>query len=178
MKSVLSINCGDCRANLVAFAHGDGSPLLRRRVARHLDHCMACYDLYRQELDLKRDLKREVPRIGAAHQPNFNQLWAAIQQDITKPRPSAPRFHMRYGLAVVALALVFLLPMTMGGQRMLLAAPPTQPIPLTQRATPSGTAPGALETPVAVYFLTDLSQVTPEAPQQTAGPSLVVISTP
>jgi hypothetical protein len=178
MKSVLSIHCGECRLHLVAFLHGDVSPLLRRQIARHIDHCPDCYGLYLQELDLMRDLKREVPRIGAGHQPRFDQVWAAIQQDIVKPKPSLPRFDMRYGLAMVALMLVFLVPLTMGNPKLAFASPPPQPIPLTQHATPSGTEPGAVETAVAISFLTDQSQVTPEAPQQTSGPSLDVISTP
>src|SRR5687767_15006149 len=144
MKSVLSIHCGECRLHLVAFLHGDVSPLLRRQVARHLDHCPDCYGLYLQELDLMRDLKREVPRIGAGHQPRFDQVWAAIQQDIVKP--SMPRFHMRYGLAMVALMLVSLVPLTMGNTKLAFASPPPQPIPLTQHATPSGTEPGTVET--------------------------------
>ena len=103
MKSLLSIHCGECRSHLLAFLHGDVSPLLRRQVARHLDHCPACYELYRQELDLMRDLKREVPFIGATHQPRFDLVWAAIQQDIVKPKSAMPRFHFRYGLAMMAL---------------------------------------------------------------------------
>lgn len=178
MKSVLDIQCGECRSHLVAFLHGDVSPLLRRRVARHLDHCMACYNLYLQELDLMRDLKRTVPKIGQGHQPKFDAIWSEIQIEITRPKRDLPRFHMRYGLAALALVLVFLVPLTMGNQNLTLASPPTQPIPLTQRATPKGTEPGAVETPVAVSFLTGESQVTPEAPQGTAGPSLDVISTP
>jgi anti-sigma factor RsiW len=178
MNSVLSINCGDCRSNLVAFLHGDVSPLLRRRVARHLDHCPSCYRLYLQELDLMRDLKHEMPLIGAGHQPNFDQVWAAIQHDILKPKRTVPRFHMRYGLAMLALVLVFLLPLTTGNQNLTLAAPPTQPAPLAEHATPSGTALGTTETAIAVPSQTDQSQVTPEAPQQTSGPSLDVIRTP
>ena len=178
MKSLLSVHCGECRSHLVAFLHGDVSLLLRRQVARHLDHCPACYELYRQELDLMRDLKREVPFIGAMHQPRFDQVWAAIQQDIVKPKSAMPRFHFRYGLAMMALVFVFLVPFTMGSQNFALASPPTPPVPLTQQATLSGTEPGTEETAVAISFLTDQSQVTPEAPQQTAGPSLNVISTP
>lgn len=178
MKSVLSINCGECRSHLVAFLHSDVSSLLRRQVSRHLDQCPACYGLYMQELDLMRDLKREVPHIGAAHQPRFDQVWAAIQQDIVKPKANMPRFDFRYGVAMVALMMVFLVPFTMGNQSLALASPPPQPLPLTQHATPSGTDPGIVETAVAVSFLTDESQVTPEAPQRTAGPSLDVISTP
>ena len=178
MKSILDIQCGECRSHLMAFLHGDVSPLLRRRVARHLDHCPACYSLYLQELDLMRDLKRNVPLIGQGHQPSFAAIWAEIQTDIVKPKPSLPRFHMRYGLAMLALVTVFLVPLTLGNQNLTLASPPTQPVPLTQPATPKGTEPGVLETPVAVSFLTDESQVTPEAPQGTAGPSLDVISTP
>jgi hypothetical protein len=134
--------------------------------------------LYLQELDLMRDLKRNVPLIGQGHHPAFDAIWAEIQTDIVKPKPSLPRFHMRYGLAMLALAMIFVVPLTMGNQNLTLASPPTQPVPLTQHATPNGTEPGAVETPVAVSFLTGESQSTPEAPQSTAGPSLDVISTP
>lgn len=178
MKSVLDIQCSDCRSHLVAFLHGDVSPLLRRRVARHIDHCTACYSLYLQELDLMRDLKRTVPMIGQGHRPAFEAIWAEIQTDIVKPKRDLPRFHMRYGLAALALVMVFLVPLTLGNQNLTLASPPTQPIPLTQHATPKSTEPGTVETPVAVSFLTDESQATPEAPQGTTGPSLDVISTP
>jgi hypothetical protein len=178
MKSVLDIQCGECRSHLAAFIQGDVSPLLRRRVARHIDHCPACYNLYLRELDLTRDLKRSVPLIGKGQQPAFDAIWSEIQSEIRGPKPGLPRFHMRYGLAMLALVIVFLVPLTMGNQRLTLASPPTQPVPLTQHATPNGTEPGAVETPVAVSFLTDESLVTPEAPQRTVGPSLDVISTP
>ncbi|MBZ0285978.1 MAG: zf-HC2 domain-containing protein [Anaerolineae bacterium] len=178
MKSVLDIQCGECRSHLAAFIQGDVSPLLRRRIARHIDHCPACYNVYLQELDLMRDLKRSVPLIGNGHQPSFDAIWSEIQSEIVKPKPGLPRFHMRYGLAMLALVMVFLVPLSMGNQHLTLASPPTQPSPLVQRATPNSTEPGAAETPVSVSFLTDESLVTPEAPQRTAGPSLDVISTP
>jgi hypothetical protein len=179
MKSVLQITCGECRSHLVAFLLGDVSPLLRRRVARHLDHCEACYVLYLRELDLMRDLKHEVPLIGAGHQPHFDRIWAGIQQDVVKSKPIVPRFQVRYGIAMLALVLVFLVPMTMGNGNLAWAAPPTQPVPLTQHATPSGTAPGTEETTAPItLFSTDQSQVTPEAPQHVTGPSLDVINTP
>jgi len=178
MKSVLSINCGECRLHLMAFLHGDVSPLLRRRIARHLDHCTDCYRLYLQELDLERDLKHELPLIGVGHQSHFDQVWTAVQQDIVMPRSTAARFHLRYGLAMFALVLALIFPLTLGDQNLTLASPPTQPAPLTQQAMPSGTALGTTETAAAVPSQTDQSQVTPEAPQSTMAPSLDVIRTP
>lgn len=178
MKSVLHITCDECRLHVVSFLLGDVSPLLRRRVARHIDFCSSCYQVYRQDLDLMRDLKREVPRLGQGHHPQFDRVWLAIQNDIMKPKSDMPRFQMRYGLAVLALLLGFLLPLTMDNQNVMLASPPTQPAPLAELATPNGTEPGVLETAVAISYLTVHGQVTPEAPHQTSGPSLDVIRTP
>jgi hypothetical protein len=116
--------------------------------------------------------------IGQGHQPHFDAIWSAIQTDIVAPKPNLPRFQMRYGLVMMALVLVFFVPLTMGNQNLTLASPPTQPAPLVAHATPSGTEPGTTETAAAVPLMTDQNQVTPEAPQRNTAPSPDVANTP
>jgi anti-sigma factor RsiW len=172
MKSVLHITCDDCQAHLLTYLHNDATPLMRRRVARHLDHCEACYTLYQQELQLMRELKRAVPHIGAGNSANFDRVWRGIQAEIRQP--SGPRFQMRYGLAMLALILVFLVPMTMGNQNLSLTALPP-PAPIAALVTPDLTAPSK-ETTVAL--LLNEYQTTPEAPGGTTAPAVGLTSTP
>lgn len=173
MKSVLQITCDECRLHLADYLHNDTPPLLRRRISRHIDHCPACYALYSQELELMRELKGELPKIGAGDTASFNRVWAGIQAEIYQPTP--PRFQMRYGLAMLALILVFLVPMTMGNRNPVLADLPTPPQPISARLTPGITEPSITETTIAL--LTEDSQTTPEA-LGIAAPTVNVTSTP
>ncbi len=177
MKSVLNISCGECQTHLIAFVHGDGTPLMRRRISRHLDHCSVCYSHYRRELELKQQLSREVRLIGGTDQPDFTRVWVEIQTNMEAGKSPVPRLDVRYGLAMLGLMLAILAPLTLGNQNLPLEMPPTQPAPLVVHMTPNTTASTITETTVA--FLTDESQVTPEASQRTAGPSVQdVVNTP
>jgi hypothetical protein len=145
---------------------------MRRRVARHLDHCETCYILYQQELDLMGELEGIVPQIGVGNGANFDRLWSDIQDEIRQP--SAPRFQMRYGLAMMALILVFLVPMTMGNQNLSLTTLPP-PAPIAALATPDLTAPSKQTT---VALLLNEYQTTPEAPVGTTAPAVSLTNIP
>lgn len=175
MKIIQSLSCRACQSRLLDYIHEDLSPELRRQVARHLQTCKDCHERYREQETVARDLSLFVPLIGQSHQPDFAGIFANIQSDMNRPRPTVSLSPARYGLALAALMLAFLVPLMLGSQRLTLASPPTQPEAVTL-ITPSAssTAPTSSETTVA--YLTDVSQSTPEAPQQTIGP--VAISTP
>jgi hypothetical protein len=167
MKSVLHISCDECQEQLLAFIHKTEAPLMRRRVSRHLDYCAACYALYLDELDLMRNLSRNIPLIGQQNRPDFAQVWNAVQADLQKPKLAVPQFQCRYGVAMFALVLVLLVPLMLGNHHLRLDELPTPPAPITHN-TPNGTISKVTETTIA--FLTDFQQSTPEPRQHTAGP--------
>jgi hypothetical protein len=177
MKSVLKITCSECQTHLLAFLHHDVNPLLRRQLARHLDHCPRCYATYRSELDLMQNLAHELPLMGARNQPDFNAIWKSVQTEIQRPKPGIPQFQARYGLAMLVFALVLLLPLTLGNQNLSLSTPPTQPRPVIAHLPPSSTIPKVTETTIA--YLTNQSLSTPEAPHHAIGLLAAdVVSTP
>lgn len=170
------MRCKHCQSRLAAYIHNELPLKQRRDVVRHLDACETCYGVYLQQQDLARELSNAVPLIGAGHKLEFNRVWAAMHNGTGRSRSSSStHYSIRYGLAALVVTLLFLIPLTMGSQHVTLAAPPTQPAPLTLRATPDGTAPHIKGTVVALQPSTE---VTPEAGQQTAGPSLDVVNTP
>lgn len=152
------MHCWKVRSRLVAYIHGELQPHERHLVARHLEDCETCYAAYLQQLELTRELEQVVPFVGADYRPDFKRVWAAMQSETIHSR-SAPRLQsLHYGLAALIVAALFFIPLTFGGNEVTFASPPTQPAPLTVRATPGGTQP--IEgTAVAMHIVAD---VTPE----------------
>ncbi len=148
--------CHYCRAHLDAYLAGELAAPARRRVAAHLDQCAACYRVYVQRRELARQLSRELPLVGHAGAPDFGQVWVKVQAEL--PRESG--HPMQYGLAALLLALLLLVPFTMG-HRDVAPVLPTQPAPqlagadeTPARAAASGEATAAprasaLERPAA-----------------------------
>ncbi len=133
-------SCHDCRSSLIAYVHHELSADRRREIARHLDRCPECYAAYVEERDLAQDLIQIVPRLGEAGAPQFEQVWRALQSQPALDSPAGEVLYpARYGLAALLLILALLFPWSLSRGEIMLAAPPTQPSPVTQTitATPS-----------------------------------------
>jgi predicted anti-sigma-YlaC factor YlaD len=163
------LTCDECQSQLLAYGNGELRPSLRRLVTRHLNQCDICYARYCQQADLERDLTLYVPLMGQESKPRLDQMWANIQSNMTQSRPPSNHFQARYGLVAAIVALMFIVPLTMGNQNLTLAAPPTQPAPATVQLTPSGT-----ESITRVVAMT--TPYTPEAGQPVLKP--LPINTP
>ena len=120
----------------------------RRRLARHLDVCAACYRAYAQRRNLRRDLQGAVVLVGTHYQPDFDRMWAAIRTELPQPHYQTP---FRYGLAVLMLLLALLVPFTMGN-RDLVRTLPEQPKPQLDPAT---------ETPIGSQMVAAATLVAP-----------------
>ena len=120
----------------------------KRRLARHIDDCPACYRAYAQRRNLRRDLQDAVMLVGTHHRPDFDRMWGAIRAELPQPHYQAP---FRYGLAVLMLLLALLVPFTMGN-RDLARTLPEQPKPHVDPAT---------ETPVGSQLVAAATLVSP-----------------
>lgn len=170
------MRCKYCQSRLVAYIHNELPLKQRREVAQHLDTCETCYAVYLQQQDLVHELTVAVPRVGAgSHKADFKAVWMAMHNRAEHTKSSSSSYSVRYGLAALVVTLLFLIPLTMGGHNITLAAPPTQPAPLTLRATPSSTASNVGAAIVALHVGIE---VTPEAEQQIGSPSLDLANTP
>jgi anti-sigma factor RsiW len=166
------MTCRECRKQLVAYIHGELSPHRRRLVAYHLDDCQACYSIYQRERELARELRLNVPLIGQGGMPK-DRLWAAVQADLNRPRRKSTLYRARYGLAVVVAALALLFPWVMGRQELALAAPPTQPDPLSAIQRPDVTEPIPSGTAVALSAAGGENTPTPQArPRHAPAPDI------
>jgi anti-sigma factor RsiW len=156
--------CRYVRANLDKFLDGDLSIGARRRVARHVDTCPACYAAYTQRRDLRRDLQQALPLVGRTPAPDFNRMWDVIRADL--PRPQRTQF--RYGLVMLILTLALLVPLTMGNHE--LARPAAYAaVPHTEVSTET---PDHAGEPVAAATLTAASTITSDLVRETAPPTL------
>ncbi len=143
------ILCRYWQFNLDAFLDGRLTLGMRRRIARHIDHCPSCYQAYVQRRELRRELQQSLALVGHDHQPNFAQMWQAVQTEI--PRTGVRRAQFRYGLVLLLLLLGLVLPFTLGN-RELGRAVPMQPQPHTEESiteAPSGPEPAVKVTAVA-----------------------------
>ncbi|MCA0453381.1 MAG: hypothetical protein LCI00_05350 [Chloroflexi bacterium] len=102
--------------------------------------------------------------------PAFEQVWRATQAE--KTRRTTSRYSMRYGMVMLIVTVLVLLPFAIGKSNHVFAEPPTQPPPLV-RITPDGTA--ATQESVSVAF--DIQQ-TPAPARPPVTLTLDAISTP
>lgn len=156
-----NISCQRCQTQMIAYLNRELRPSMRERMARHLDTCPVCYARLMQESQLAAELQQEIPLVGRGHTPGFDQVWSAFRRDArTSSARSSFTQSIRYGWAVLAVAVMLVIPMTMGAQQVTLASAPTQPSPMqiAQQSTPSGTpldgeedilAPTLRQTPAA-----------------------------
>lgn len=139
------ISCAQCQTYLIAYVQRDIGPTLSHLMADHLDHCDACYRLFWQEKRLVNDLQLVMPTIGHDRAPSFERVWTAIQmQSVQRSYPS-----LQYGIAMLSITLLMLLPFALGKGNQVLAAPPTQPPPIV-RIVPRGTI--ATDESIAVAY--------------------------
>ncbi len=169
------IRCRTVEQHLPAYRAGEIHPALQRRIAYHLHHCDTCYNLYRRDLEIGRDVSQV---LNTPHPVDFGHVWQGIKRDLNTPVTTTP--PVRYALLVTALLLMLLVPMTFGRNGIAWATPPTPPAPrlqtamlLAERATPSPIGAAlqnqtrkdtAVSTPDASYpndSLTVLSIMTP-----------------
>src|SRR4051794_29255149 len=102
------ISCNHCQKHLVTYVHRELSPKQQRRVAEHLDLCETCYALYLEHKRIANELARIVPTIGSGRPPAFDRVWAATRLDAA--RRTSNYYPLRYGMAMVAITLVLLIP--------------------------------------------------------------------
>lgn len=164
------ISCKHCQKHLVTYIHRELPPKQHRKVAEHLDHCPICYALYLEHKRMANDLGRVVPTINAGRPPTFDRVWAAVRLDTA--RRTSNYYPLRYGMAMVAVTLLLLVPFALGRSSQVLAEPPTQPAPLL-RVTPYSTV--ATEEGVSVAY--EISQ-TPAPVKSPATLHVDAISTP
>jgi anti-sigma factor RsiW len=170
------MNCRAVERHLLAYRAGEGHPALRRRIARHLHECDRCYARYQSDQALEPEMRRA---LSSPPPGDFGRVWRGIQRDLAQPTPAAS--PMRYALALTALLLMLLLPMTFGSGGIAWATPPTPPSPRSgadleglERATPSP-ASSAMNTLVA---RAETPASTPDAPYRTESLSVISITTP
>ena len=164
------ISCKQCQQHLVGYVNHELSPKMRDKVARHLDECEACYVVYLQHKRTATELRRVMPLVGNHRPPTFERVWAAARLETV--RRTSNYYPLRYGMAMVAITILLLIPFALGRTNQVLAEPPTQPAPL-QRVTPNVTA--ATEEGVSVAF--EISQTPAPAKIPSTSP-LDAISTP
>lgn len=138
------IACRYCRVHLDAYLSGELAPPARRRVAVHLDQCAACYAAYVQRREVARELRRSLPLVGYSKEPDFGQVWLRVQAEV----PQGSSHPVQYGLAALLLALMLLVPFTMG-HRDVAAALPTQPAPQLIDASQTPARAVAIGSPTA-----------------------------
>lgn len=141
----MMIACRYCRAHLDTYLAGELAAPARRRVAAHLDRCPACYSIYAQQRDLARELRQTLPVVGHASAPDFGQVWLHVQAEL--PRGSG--HPLPYGLVALLVALLLVVPFTMG-HRDVPAALPTQPAPQLTSADATPTRADATSQATAV----------------------------
>jgi len=154
-----NLNCHYCQAHLQAYIDGELSPKARRRVSQHLDRCPTCYNAYSQRRDFSRELQQAIPLVGQGGTPHFKQMWGAIQAELPQPQPRL--YQARYGLVLLAFALMLIVPFTMGHRKISLT-PPSPPAPelLAKYETPDVTEP--------VMIATIAASITVESEQKSA----------
>lgn len=101
---------------------------IRRRIARYIDECPDCDAEYRRVRELSRELAALVPALGLPEKPQVNRIWGQIQQELTAPLPRRRMFSSRYGLGMLLLALLLIVPFVYPNSYS--AAVPSQPPPV------------------------------------------------
>lgn len=174
------------KSRMVAYVNGELSPAARRRIGRYIDLYPVVYAAYLKQREIARELNWRVPLIGYPEKPTLDRMWSAIQTELnlsgtdTPPSPQPQRYllgtlRLRYGVMGLALAFVFLLPLTLNGNHSAFAHSLSQPAPQTLEIQPtdtisakSGQAVGMLvETRTQVKRKLEVTPPAPALPQAT-----------
>lgn len=138
-----------CKARMVAYVNGELPPAARRRMARYIDVCPACYAEYRRQRSLYEHLSATLPPFGAPAPAQIDRMWNSIQREMQRPRSAGWRqYPARYGALALLLALLVMIPVAL-------------PAALDQTGTPP-----MLPTQPAPQLPVALVMATTEAPQQ------------
>jgi anti-sigma factor RsiW len=165
-----------CEARMVAFLNGELSLKARRRMARYIDGCSDCYAEYVRQRELQDELERRLPVFGQPRPSQLDRIWAAVQDEMQMSPPPHLPWHMRYGLATLALLLSLLLPVALLGDNVSSVVAVTPPTPKDAQSTSVITSSPYHATQVAVATLpADVTGtntiIMPEAvPQRTPQP--------
>ncbi len=127
--TINELNCKQTRQYLMRYVRRELNVDLRHRVASHLDHCDACYQEMRQQRELTQSLQQQMPRVGLKTAPHFGDIWAAVQEEVRRPRETLFQLHpRRYSMAVIVMVMSFVISLSMS-QQSLGGVLPLQPTP-------------------------------------------------
>jgi anti-sigma factor RsiW len=160
--------CHYSRKHLDAYIANELPPTRRARIARHLDGCTTCYAAYVRQRDNGRELARSIPLVGRGQEPDFEHLRRGIMQELRRGSPPPRYANLRYGLAAVALTLIFIMPFMMSGSPMHAAPPVQQPVPQPVAVTRTPDSAPPVNGATAVASLTLVSA----GPTATSVPTL------
>jgi len=168
--------CHDFQSQMTAYVHDELPPLARRRLARHIQQCSACYIAYARERDLARELEFRVALVGQPRPAELKRVWSAIQQDMRQPRSSRLHFRLRYGLAAFMFTLGLLLPWRIQGQVKAVALIALPPVPTLTTAARTPAQTGMADNlPTLIAFQTSAeSESTPVPPRAPVPHTLAV----
>jgi anti-sigma factor RsiW len=180
------LKCRYTRARIPALINQELPVNARRYVARNLDECPRCRADYEQQKRLQQQLQRDMPLLGQPDKMQLNRIRSKVLADLAPQPPEPVRVARRplymYGLVMVVLVALTLLPLAAAGSAVK-AAVPHQPSPRhgANNSTPSVAAAILEPTRVAAAFAvqtapgeTDTPAVLDNTP---ATPEPVTIST-
>ena len=165
MTTMFKFKLRYCKKRMTAFIHGELPPHVRRRIGRYIDECPDCYAEYLRQRELARDLERGLPSVGMPCVSQLDRIWAGVQAELSNtPPPHRParRYSFSYGMAVVLMAVMVVLPGAVAGQhaRMNVPSQPAPELQVLQKTPTSQAALPVLPTAVAVASTEDSSSVT------------------
>jgi anti-sigma factor RsiW len=166
-----------CRRRMVAYLNGELSPAARRRMARFIDECPACYAEYRRQRGLHEHLTVSLPPFGTPSQPQLDRMWTGIQQEMHRSRSiSWWQYSTRYGVLACLVALIFMLPVVVLPAALeytgVPQALPTQPAPqlpvalVTVTEAPVQQTPAPLATQAVALTTDEVNVMIPAAAPQ------------
>ena len=140
---------------MVAFINGELPLKSRRRVARYIDECEACYTEYIRQKQIVRDLQTKLPIIGDPSNAQLGAIWSAIQSDLQTPKRTPKRiYRARYGFMTLGVMLVLIMPFTLGNSfATTVSRAGTQPAPYQDTMIETTVAPDDYR-PVAMATMT------------------------
>lgn len=110
-----------CKVHMAQYLSGELPDTTRRRVARYIDDCDACYNEYIQQRNLANKLERDLPTLGRPTKQSVDHMWATIQTELTQPTIQSnilnkPRHTTRlsYSLIMLMMAFMLMIPFAVG----------------------------------------------------------------
>jgi anti-sigma factor RsiW len=111
--------------HLPGYIHRELAPELRAQIGAHLDRCVGCYAVYREQRALASELAETIPLVGRGAPP-LERIWNAVQADVRHPKRAVIRHDQaRYSLIVLILLAALLIPWSARGELSILPTPPT-----------------------------------------------------